>query len=272
MENMIMERTRVPETLELSACDPEALVSECISDDTSEADVYQKLMSAIARVTEEISRLDAAEASKLVSQLSKAAKGLRKNTADHNAFRFFYFGEFQTHVNTLEQRLERNRSELQIQLAASKKHFAPIMQFLYINQTCQHKELSNKLGIDKSNLSREMQCLVDSGLVDSQMIGKFKYYSLTPQGRGYYDNYLLMKAQLEEQIYAPSQEPASLGTDDFSHGILPEPPKSTYDIFEDSPWEVKKPTYIFSCQVYSDSQNKNENLLFQEVHNDDEWQ
>lgn len=209
MEHTVMElalpQEMAPEDRELSFPDAESFVMDCVSPDEDASSVYQKLMGTIARVTEEISRPDDAEVYAHVKYLSRIAKGLRKNTADNCAFRFFYFGQFQTHVDMLEQELDRDRSEVQILAVANRKHFAPIMQLLYTDQVCQQQELSDKLGIDRSNLSREMQRLLDSGLVDSRTVGRSRYYMLTPQGRRYYDTYLVMKNQLEEQVYSPLQ-------------------------------------------------------------------
>lgn len=194
-----------PEGDGLSLPDPESFVADCVSQSEDTVSVYQKLMDTIARAADEISRLNKTLASERIQCLSTIAKGLRRNTADNGAFRFFYFGQFQTHVDMLKQELERSLSEEQILSVASRKHFASIMRLLYTNQICRQQELSDKLGIDRSNLSREMQRLEDSGLVDSRTVGRSRYYLLTPQGRRYYDTYLVMKDQLEEQFYSPSQ-------------------------------------------------------------------
>lgn len=209
MENIAV-RQPLPKEMEpgdedLSFLDPESYVTDCVSPDEDVSGVYQKLMGAIARVADEIARLSESEASAHMKCLSTIAKGLRRNTADNGAFRFFYFGQFQTHVDILEQELERSLSEEQILSVASRKHFAPIMQLLYANQVCRQQELSGKLGIDRSNLSREMRRLEDSGLVDSKTVNRSRYYLLTPRGRRYYNTYLIMKDQLEEQVYSPSK-------------------------------------------------------------------
>lgn len=194
-----------PESDGLSLPDPESFVADCVSQSEDTVSVYQKLMDTIARAADAISRLNEAQASEHIQCLSTIAKGLRRNTAENGAFRFFYFGQFQTHVDMLKQELERNDSQTQILSVASRKHFAPIMQLLYTNQLCRQQELSDKLGIDRSNLSREMRRLEDSGLVDSRTVGRSRYYLLTPRGRRYYNTYLVMKDQLEEQFYSPSQ-------------------------------------------------------------------
>lgn len=190
---------------DLSFSDAESFVTDCVSADGDASSVYQKLMGAVARVAEQLSRLNHTEVHEQMQFLSIVAKGLRRNTAVNGAFRFFYFGQFQTHVDMLEQELERSLSEEEILSVASRKHFAPIMQLLYANQLCRQQELSDKLGIDRSNLSREMQRLENSGLVDSRTVGRSRYYLLTPRGRRYYNTYLVMKDQLEEQVYSPSQ-------------------------------------------------------------------
>lgn len=135
MENTVVERAlpwgAAPEDQELSFPDVETFVQECVSTSTDASSVHQKLMGAITHAAEEISRLGDGQAYEYVKCLSRIAKGLRKNTEDNHAFRFFYFGQFQTRLDMLEQELESNHSETQILAVASRKHFAPIMQMLY---------------------------------------------------------------------------------------------------------------------------------------------
>lgn len=219
MENTVVERTPVQDMTQsewkLSFPDVESFVLDCVSADTPEYGVHQKLMGIITQANQAISLQNSGEADEYFESLSLIAKGLRHHTAERDGFRFFYFGQFQTHLDMLEQEREQKRSEAQILSVASRKHFPKIMQMLYTCHTCQQKELSHRLGIHKSNLSREMQHLLDSGLVESTQIGRFKYYELTPRGHRYYNTYLIMKSQLEEQIYAPNQDGKTLCGKEF---------------------------------------------------------
>lgn len=208
MENTVMERTLldISEDRELSFPDAETIVMDCVSTTVDAFSVQQKLMDIIAQATKEIPQLGEAQARMYVKCLSSIAKGLRRNVEEKHAFHFFYFGQFQAHVEQLEQELEHSFSEMRVLSVAGRKHFAPIMRMLYTEQICQQQKLSDKLKIDRSNLSRELRRLEDSGLAEVTAIGRSRYYHLTPQGRRYYDTYLIMKNQLEEQTYSPQDE------------------------------------------------------------------
>lgn len=205
MDNTV-ERVPLPHGAENKATsfpDAQAIVAECVSADTHAAHVQQKLAGVIARAREELPQMGDAQADRYLQCLAKAARGLRRNTEDNLAFRYFYFGHFQAHVEQLGRELGVRRCEEQVLAVANRKHFAAIMQRLYAGRVCRQQELANKLGIDRSNLSREMQRLEGSGLVEAMTVGRPRYYRLTPQGRRYYHSYLVMKSQLEEQTYSP---------------------------------------------------------------------
>ncbi len=213
MENTVVERAlplRASEDQEPSFPDAQAVVAECVCESTDAFSALQKLMSTVARAAEEIPRLGQAQAHTYVKCLSRIAKGLRRNTEDNHAVRYYYFGQFQTRVDMLLQELEHSRAEAQILSVACRKHFAQIMQLLYTERVCRQQELSDKLKIDRSNLSREMRRLLESGLVEARTAGRFRYYQLTPQGRLYYNKYLAMKSRLEEQVYSPQSEGVSV--------------------------------------------------------------
>lgn len=216
--------------LELSFPDVETIVTTCTFETADPFSIQQKLMGIISHAAEEISRLSKAQAHIYLQYLARIAKGLRRNTELNRAFRFFYFGQFQTHVELLERRLEELWSEEQLLFVAGRKYFAPIMQLLYTEQVCQQQRISKLLKIDRSNLSRELQRLMYSGLVDSSKAGRFRYYRLTPQGQRYYNRYLTMKSQLEEQtnllqdksllVKGPSLRNAVLSTLDSQDRLL----------------------------------------------------
>ena len=205
MENIVV-RQDLPcgqEDRELSLPDVEATVTACVSAATDAFSVQKILTEIIGRAVEDISRLSEAQAYMYVKCCTRIAKGLRRNTEDNQAYRFFHFGQFQTHVELLERKLEQIYSEERILSVANRKHFASIMQLLYTEQICKQQKLSDKLRIDRSNLSRELKRLENSNLVEVTTVGRSRYYRLTPQGSRYYNTYLVMKSQLEEQIYSP---------------------------------------------------------------------
>ena len=186
--------------------DAQAIVAECVSEKADAAHVQKKLAGVIARAREDLPQMGEAQADRYLQCLAKTARGLRRNTEDNLAFRYFYFGRFQAHVEQLERETGVRHSEEQVLAVANRKHFAPIMQRLFAVPVCRQQELANKLGLDRSNLYREMQRLEGSGLVEASTISRSRYYRLTPQGRRYYHSYLVMKSQLEEQTYSPGDK------------------------------------------------------------------
>lgn len=216
MDRTIAERTLPLEPKESTLPDVEAIVTDCISEDADAFTIQQKLTSAIAQATVKINAPGEAQAYQYLKYLAKIAKGLRKSVEAHHAFRFFYFGQFQAQVDLLEQKMEDIHSESQVLSVAGRKHFASIMRLLYTEKVCQQQYISNKLKINRSNLSRELQRLERSRLVESTSAGRFRYHQLTPQGRRYYNTYLLMKDQLEEQIYSPSGQDSAIKGHSYS--------------------------------------------------------
>lgn len=261
MQNTVVERALSSESegRELSFPDVEAIVMDCVSETADAFSVQQRLMDTIAQATKEISRLGEAQAHRYVKCLTSIAKGLRRNTEEHHTFRFFYFGQFQARVEQLEQELEHSFSEMRVMSVANRKHFAPIMRLLYSEQVCQQQKLADKLRIDRSNLSRELRHLEDSGLAESTTVGgRFRYYRLTPQGRRYYDTYLIMKNQLEEQIYSPQDGSApikesspqyvlALASD--GHGYLPSNSYKEESLFTDEDTK-SRPKMIYDFYDY----------------------
>lgn len=195
-------------TVSLTRNDAQTIFQECTHSETTEAQIYERLMSLIRGFQEGLSTClqhenelqKSLEVAKCISSM------LRKNAQRTGNIRYYYFGMFQTKLDQIQEEvLERQVSTIQ-QEVSSRKHFASIMQILYIQQMVRQSELSKQLSVDKGNLSREMDRLVLAGFVEERKAGKFRLYNLSAQGRAFYDKHLLLKSWFEPEELTYCQE------------------------------------------------------------------
>lgn len=112
-------------------------------------------------------------------------KGFRYKSEEANALRYFYWGYFSHMQEQLLQMFDEEARRKTISVISSTKHFAPIMQYLYLNGCSRQRDIALRLEIDKSNLSRVLKALVNCGLLNKMTGPKHVFYELSPDGYAY---------------------------------------------------------------------------------------
>lgn len=185
----------------LSINNTKEIASECLSKSTSAGLVYEVLMKIVRNITEQMQIPERENQIQLQLDCAKRIAGfLRKRSQREGYLRYYYFGMFQADVDRLQIELTNRQSVAARQSVTSRKHFTRIMQVLYSKDFVQQSILANELNIEKANLSREMQRLIDAGFVEQRKCGKYKIYNLSAVGRTYYNKNLLVQNQLNQIV------------------------------------------------------------------------
>lgn len=177
-----------------------AVYNVCSSVDVLASDVVNQLMRVVKMLAERIN--NNGNNSDLLEDVENAlalSRGLKQDAQKNNALKFFYFGVYQAQIEALQKEVKMNQKMAREQDVIDRKHFPEIMQILYSRQICRQIDLARALNMNRSNLSHEMDRLVNVGYVEQQRIGKFKYYSLAPLGVSYYNTYLRISAQFQKR-------------------------------------------------------------------------
>ena len=159
------------------SCDAVQFISQC--DNVSEDGVRTFLSQHLSKTDTHLKQQDKEYIEKYIRIITK---GLRKKSKQANALRFFYYGYY---IRQLEELLERNKNEVIAaarMVLVSKKHYSDILRFLYEKGCSQQKNISESLGINKSNLNRIMNQLLDNDLVVRSVGPKCVFYELSSPG------------------------------------------------------------------------------------------
>ncbi|MBR4290532.1 MAG: winged helix-turn-helix transcriptional regulator [Oscillospiraceae bacterium] len=124
-----------------------------------------------------------AEAELIRSFVKTVHRGLLHASESMEAEQYYWYGHYVALMQAVlgSSHQETKDNTLFVEMTA-RTAFAPIMRHLYEVGACQHKVLADVLHMNKSNLTKEMDRLVASGLVNKIKGGKFVHYELTQQG------------------------------------------------------------------------------------------
>lgn len=199
----------------IKTMDVDQFLTVYTQNDMDAAEVYRGLSTILETAKKEISA-SPENAKTVLDVAGKIASGLRKNARKQGAMRFFYFGVFQENLNSLSNQLMEEIERTILQSIASRKHFSAIMDYLYHHENGRQSKIANEIGIDRSNLLREMLPMINAGIVNQHKLGHSRYYNLTPFGYRYYESHLkkgpIMTSRRNRPILRkPDQETATLG-------------------------------------------------------------
>ena len=170
------ERDKVADT-SVSSHEATQFVSQCDSIDESELKTF--LSQHVAK-TDTYLKLHGKENTEKYIRI--VAKGLRKKSKQSNALRFFYYGY---HIRQQEELLDQYKTEMVASartVLVSKKHYGAILKFLYERGCSQQKIISETLGINKSNLNRMMNSLLENDLVVKSVGPRCVFFELSSSG------------------------------------------------------------------------------------------
>ena len=185
---------------EYSDQDIQDIYRVCADQETSAADAYQILSTIFCNLESQVQRKDEDDLlEQNFQKINLLFKGFKKLAAVKKNLLVYYLGEWNAKIETLQATHQKNLVTIQIQNAAATKHFAEIMEYVYREQVVQQNELVQHLGIDRSNLSRNMKQLKDAGLIGRSCSNKYVFYSLTPLGTRYYNHYLKIEGQFKKK-------------------------------------------------------------------------
>ncbi|WP_251445820.1 winged helix-turn-helix domain-containing protein [Vermiculatibacterium agrestimuris] len=205
-------------------------------EDLDVAELHQSLTEFADQVGQALSHLEEEgslpQREALIEAVGRVAGGLRSYTRKKHSIRFYYYGMFQEKYDELKRQEEKAKQDRQLQVVAGRKYFPKIIEYLYQHGTAQQIKMAEDVGMDRSNLFREMKLLVDVGLVDQRKIRKYRYYDLTPYGyRIYRTQYSRAKRktshtdkdpyQISDIFYRVEKEVIDVGTI-CGHPLSPE--------------------------------------------------
>ena len=148
-------------------------------DSVSEDELKTYLSQHLAKTDTHLKQRGKEDTEKYIKIITK---GLRKKSKQANALRFFYYGYY---IRQLEELLERYKTDVIASarmVLVSKKHYSDILKFLYKQGCSQQKNISESLGINKSNLNRIMNQLLDNDLVVRSVGPRCVFFELSPSG------------------------------------------------------------------------------------------
>jgi predicted transcriptional regulator len=193
-----MSKLIINDTALLPVSKADETINLCISEERSDADVYEALMFVI-RSFREI-KSSSANAKQMQSSFDNAkyiSSSLRKQARKKKALRYYYFGMYQAKLEQLYDEFLHARSISKQQAVENRKYFSQIMKILYDQEVVRQCDLAKSLHVERANLSREMSLLALAGLVEERKTGKLKLYNLSALGYDYCNKFYLTKGKIE---------------------------------------------------------------------------
>lgn len=151
-------------------------VSQCA--EISDAQIKTFLSQHLAEVGKYVEEHDE-DAARYIRVITK---GLRQESKKADALRYYYYGYY---IRQQEEQLEKTRKSIEatkMVVLTAKKHYMDILRYLFESGCSQQKDISNALGIDKSNLNRIMNNLADNELVVKLVGPKCAFFELSANG------------------------------------------------------------------------------------------
>lgn len=141
--------------------------------------IVQYLSSYIALLEKSMHKFDWEKIESIVHIINK---GFRYMSEEAEALRYFYLGYY-SHV---QEELLATFSEYLIQDSIKNilqsKYVREILEFLFINDCSRQVQISKALNINKSNLSRKADAMVEAGLICKRVGPKCVLYELSSTG------------------------------------------------------------------------------------------
>ena len=162
--------------------------------------VAQQLSCLIVFLQEKSEKADQQTLNNLLNVYQLITKGLRRNAKNNNAMKYFYYGVFQASVDDIIKQSNKRVEDGEIKRLLSLKNMVVIIHTLYDNEECYQSELSRLVKMNRSNLYRDVQKLIDTNLVEERKIGNRRFYSLSANGRSKYSE-LLRKQNNENNTW-----------------------------------------------------------------------
>ena len=119
-------------------------------------------------------------------------KGLRERSRQVDALRYFYYGYYVCQQEELLKQQKNQKKASEITVLLSKKHYANVLTYLFKNGCARQKAISESLGINRSNLNRLMNNLIECNMVVKSVGPKCAFYELSPAGYAFVREHLLI--------------------------------------------------------------------------------
>lgn len=100
----------------------------------------------------------------------------------------FLCGEYLAFDKLYEELVSNDQFDRNMNKMMGRAHVKEIVWYLYSHPESRHIEIARDIHIDTSQLSRIMEKLTDSGIVDKYQESKFSYYVLSFAGKRYLEN------------------------------------------------------------------------------------
>lgn len=131
-------------------------------------------------------------------------KSLRKKSKQAEALRYYYYGYF---IRQQEELIENHRKNVAAStrtILASKKHYMDVLCYLFKCGCMQPKDISSSLALDKSNLNRIMNNLVENDLVTKSVGPRCVFFELSSSGYSFVrEHSLLGNVSLKAGVVSP---------------------------------------------------------------------
>lgn len=112
-------------------------------------------------------------------------KGFKRISEDAGALKFYYLGYYahiqEELIKTFPEKILKN----ELQQLTQTRHIKEILEYLYEFGCRRQGEIAKALSIDKSNLSRKIEILVENGVIKKRSGPKFVFYELSADGYEY---------------------------------------------------------------------------------------
>ena len=112
-------------------------------------------------------------------------KGFKYFSEKNDAIKYYYYGYYSHIQEILVEKLSEYLIQDQIHQAVNTKHSKEILIYLFTKGVLRQKDLSELIKINKSNLARKIDKLIECKLICKQVGPKVVLYELTAKGYEY---------------------------------------------------------------------------------------
>lgn len=144
-------------------------------------------------------------------------RGLKFKSEQAGALKYFYFGYYSRGQEEILKQADEYYRRIKIGEIASKKHFNSIMSYLAINGISRQRDISCSLHINKSNLSRILDEVVEYKLVNKMAGPKVVFYELTASGYKYCKTHNLSNRIINKNIWLDNERVLAYRKSQFNY-------------------------------------------------------
>lgn len=150
--------------------------------ESSGEEVFE-IMNSFISALEEASKANESEYIESVVHIIN--KGFKYSSKQDNAMKYYYYGYYSHMQEVLIAKLSECLIQDQIRQVMSTKHATDILICLFTKGILRQKDLSEIIKINKSNLIRKINQLIECQLIRKQVGPKVVLYELTAKGYEY---------------------------------------------------------------------------------------